>query len=55
MALTQTPCEYPERHRYCGGYFTDTEEKMHELDPSRSAQEYHDIMNLFERAYDLLG
>ncbi len=54
MALTNTPCQNPE-HRSCGGYLTDAEQKMHELDPSRSAQEHHDSIELFERAFDLIN
>ena len=36
----------------CRGYVTTTEIRMNELNPSRSVQEYHEIMELFEDAFD---
>lgn len=53
MALTSIPCEHTEKEDCCG-YLTDTEVEMNRIDPSRTVQEYHEVMSLFERAFDNL-
>lgn len=47
---TEHPCECDDGR--CGGKFTEAEFMMAEMRPDRSVQEYHEIMNLFEDAYD---
>lgn len=42
-------CEYAPQ---CSGYISATEVRMNKLDPSRSVREYHEIMMLFETAFD---
>jgi hypothetical protein len=49
---TDKECGHADKS-YCGGFLTDTEFVMHELDPSRSVHEYHEILDLFERAFDI--
>lgn len=51
---TQIPCTCGgDALSDCSGNLSRVEIKMAEMDPSRTAQEYHEIMNLFVEAYDL--
>lgn len=48
--VSQTPCTCEDKST-CGGLLTLTEIHMHELDPRETAQRYHEIMDLFGRAF----
>lgn len=53
---TKTPCTCGENARVdCTGFISDAERKMEEMDPRRTEQEYHEIMNLFVDAFDELN
>lgn len=50
--LSKVECVCGENARDdCTGYITKTELKMNLMDPRHSAQEYHEIMNLFVDAF----
>jgi hypothetical protein len=52
---TNIPCTCGDAARSdCTGNLSATEIKMAEMDPSRTAQEYHEIINLFVDAFDLI-
>jgi len=48
---TDKECGHADKS-YCGGFLTDTEFEMARLRPSQSADEYHDILMTFEKAFD---
>ncbi len=54
MALTDIPCEPHTYNDWCGGFYTETEVKMAEMDTSRTIQEYHEVVSLFEKAFDAI-
>lgn len=50
--LTERPCACADTTT-CGGKYTTAEIKMAELDTRWGVQHYHEIMELFIRAFDL--
>ncbi len=54
MALTDIPCESHKYDGICCGRYTETEVKMAELDPSRTIQQHHESITLFEVAWDAI-
>lgn len=48
---TQHDCGCKDKSRCCGK-LTEAEFMMHEMRPERSVQEYHEILSLFEDAFD---
>lgn len=47
------PCSCQDTSR-CGGKLTETELTMNKMDPSQTPQQYHQIMALFEAAFDVV-
>jgi hypothetical protein len=53
MALSNQKCTAVHPDAYdCAGFITIVEVQMSVMEPSRTAQEYHNILALFERAFD---
>lgn len=50
LSKIQCECILPRR---CGGFLTTTELKMHELHPEFTAQHYHEVLDLFEYAFEV--
>jgi hypothetical protein len=49
---TDIPCSCKDTST-CGGRFTTAEVKMNELNPEMSVQKYHEVLDLFEKAFDM--
>lgn len=54
MAITNIPCQTHKHQGYCARFYTETEVEMAEQDDSRTVQEYHEVMTLFEVVFDSL-
>lgn len=55
MALTDIPCQPHKNRGHCARFYTDTEVKMAERDDSRTVQEYHEMITLFEVVFDAIN
>lgn len=49
--LSRQPCGCDSKQK-CAGFITTTELRMAEMNPSHTAQHYHEVMELFEDAFD---
>lgn len=53
--LSDQSCSCNPKTDACGGKLSRAELKMHEMRPELSAQEYHEILNLFDAAFDAIA